>query len=446
MKWMLTFITLLLLAGCKIQFSVPEGGSVRTESGSFECSSGQQCEIAIVDVFFDETFIAEPESGYEFLSWKKKARGFCGGKAKPCRIFTTIFANFPELLPFLVSDEIYYLEPVFIGSTSDSPYAQAIPVIDDYLHSSGFEGSVLIGHQGEILLREGYGFADRDAAVPNTSHTKFRIGSITKQFTAASILLLQERGQLQASDLVCAYINNCPGAWQAITIHHLLTHTSGIPNYTDISEILQNILSGTPSPEELINSFSGLPLDFVPGSTWSYSNSGYATLGLIIENVSGTSYEGFLRDNILTPLSMMASGITADENESEFATGYDGIELALPAPLSAAYAAGAMYSTVEDLYWWDRALYTDVLLSDEQRAQMFEPHAQTDEESWYGYGWRIETISGRKHISHGGGIFGFVSYISRYPEEELTIILLMNDETANPIDPYTNITGLLFAN
>jgi CubicO group peptidase (beta-lactamase class C family) len=214
-----------------------------------------------------------------------------------------------------------------------------------------FSGSVLVAHDGDVLLTKGYGLADREHEVPNTPHTKFRIGSITKQFTAMAILLLQAQGKLSVEDRVCQHVEECPDAWQEMTIHQLLTHTSGIPNFTD-SPDYHTTRTEYSTPAQTIARFADQPLDFPPGEEWSYSNSGYIVLGSIIQQASGDPYQTFLQKNVFEPLQLADTGY---DDESVIlkhrADGYkntlshaDYIDMSIP------YAAGGLYSTVEDLY------------------------------------------------------------------------------------------------
>ena len=290
-----------------------------------------------------------------------------------------------------------------------------------------FSGSVLITQHGHVLLNKGYGFADRANKTPNGPQTRFAIASDTKQFTAAAIMLLEVQGKLKVSDLICAYIAPCPTAWGVITIKELLTHTSGIPNYTD--------WLGFPGPPmttlQVIADFRDLPLDFTPGTTWKYSNSGYFLLGYIIEQVSGLSYEAFLQENIFTPLHLSDTGY--NHNSNGVAIGYmDGS--AAPAKLwdpSIEYAAGALYSTVEDFNRWEQALTTDALLPAASRAEMFAPQAAISDGLGYGYGFFVGTDdSGRPVIWHDGGCPGFLSIELRYPVDDVTVIILSNQDNS----------------
>ncbi len=328
------------------------------------------------------------------------------------------------------------VNPTPQSSTTSVPAAQiaSIPAseIDTYLNTlvrlGSFSGSVLIARNGEVLLSKGYGFADREQKILNTPQTKFRLGSITKQFTAMAIIILEAQDKLDVQNPICNYLSECPEAWGAITIHHLLTHTSGIPNFTDFPEYKSTMATPSP-PEQTINRFKDKPLDFRPGERWSYSNSGYILLGHIIERVSSQSYEEFLQEHIFTPLDMMNTGY--DHNQDDLATGYksifnkaDFVDMSIP------YAAGSLYSTVEDLYRWDQALYTKQLLQQDYVDQVFAAHVAIPnlDGMAYGYGWMVGLEDGRQIITHGGGIEGFVTSIARYPQDKTVIIILSNQE------------------
>lgn len=296
-----------------------------------------------------------------------------------------------------------------------------------------FSGSVLIARQGQILLSKGYGLADRAQELPNTPQTRFRIGSLTKQFTAMAILILESQGKLSVADPICNYLADCPESWKSITIHHLLTHTSGIPSFTELPGYSNTY--GTPSPSpQTIARFRDLPLDFQPGKGWRYSNSGYILLGSIIEQVSGQSYEEFLQEYIFTPLELQDTGY--DHNSSSLAIGYVDQYSSMPAnyiDMSIPYAAGALYSTVEDLYTWEQSLSTEQLVPQKYLDEMFAPQAAIEgsEGMSYGYGWSIRLDAGQPYMGHTGSIQGFSSIITRHPEEQLTIILLSNQENSN---------------
>src|SRR5438105_4513018 len=180
-------------------------------------------------------------------------------------------------------------------------------IIDSYVVPKRFMGSVLVAQQGKVLLSKGYGSANLEWEIPNSPTTKFRLGSITKQFTAASILLLEERGKLSITDPVKKYLPDAPAVWGKVTIFHLLTHTSGVPSFTSFPDYAK-LEPFAATPEQLVARFRDKPLDFEPGEKFSYSNSGYVLLGYLIEKISGMSYEKFVRENIFTPLGMKDSG------------------------------------------------------------------------------------------------------------------------------------------
>lgn len=316
-----------------------------------------------------------------------------------------------------------------------------------------FSGSVLIGRQGTILLSRGYGLADRKQHISNTAQTRFRLGSLTKQFTALAILVLESQGKLNVKDPICTYLVDCPNAWKAITIHRLLTHTSGIPDFTSLTDYTST--RATPStPNQTIARFKDLPLDFQPGEKWSYSNSGYVLLGKIIEKVSGQSYEDFLHESIFSPLNLHDTGY--DHNANNLAVGYSDWYSDLPADyidMSIPYAAGALYSTVEDLYQWEQALFTEQLVSRSYLDAMFAPEADIpDGGGWaygsggwaYGYGWFIGTERGRSVAQHGGGIEGFANIVTRYPKEQIVIIVLSNEQNRDVYNIHDTLSNILF--
>jgi CubicO group peptidase (beta-lactamase class C family) len=307
-----------------------------------------------------------------------------------------------------------------------------------------FSGSVLIARNGRVLVRKGYGEADRKKHLVNTAQTKFRLASLTKQFTAMAILILQAQGKLNVHDRICTYLSGCPPTWQKITLHHLLTHTSGIPDFGGFPDYLTT--QGSPSsPAQTIARFKNKPLDFQPGKTFSYSNSGYVVLGAIIERASGATYEAFLRDNIFVPLQMVNSGY--DHNNGNLAVGYRD-QTSVPADfvdMSIPYAAGGLYSTVEDLYRWDRALYTDKLIPKNLRDKMFTPFAIPKKGGLgYGYGWGIGEADNHLLVSHEGVINGFHGVIARYPNDKTVIIILGNRQDMNLFEMRTQIAKIVF--
>jgi len=288
-----------------------------------------------------------------------------------------------------------------------------------------FMGNVLIAKGDQVLFEKSYGSANLEWKVANTAESKFRIGSVTKQFTAASILLLEDRGKLETDDLVSKHVPNTPAAWSKITIYHLLTHTSGIPNFTSFPEYEQ-FQTQPATPDKLIAFFRDKPLEFEPGSKWKYSNSGYEVLGYVIEKVSGQTYQEFLDQNIFKLLHMADSGYDSNSRVTTqhaygYAPGPDGFRVAGYVDMTVPYAAGALYSTARDLLKWERGLFGGQLLTPASLQKMTTPS-----KSDYGCGLSIRILNGRKRIEHAGGIQGFNSELVYWPEEQLTVVVLAN--------------------
>ena len=334
------------------------------------------------------------------------------------------------------------------ATAAAAPSAQEITrKVDEYMKAAmrvnRFNGAVLLARDGQPIVSRGYGMANVELDVPNTPQIVFRLGSVTKQFTGLAIVLLQERGKLNVNDPACKYLSDCPQSWQPITIKHLLTHTSGIPNYTEFPEFMKTAAAET-SAADLANRFRDKPLQFTLGEKYAYSNSGYFLLGMIIERASGKSYADFLQENIFTPLGMKQSGYDSPvriikNRAAGYARTNDGLVNAAPISMSAAYSAGALYSTVEDLLLWDQALYTEKLVSRKSLDEAFTPF-----KSGYGYGWSIGKRFDRQVIGHGGGIFGFSTYISRYPADRVTVIVLSNVEGAPSGEIANSLAAIVF--
>ena len=321
--------------------------------------------------------------------------------------------------------------PPSATSAADDPALKIDKVLSSLTEREAFTGAVMVVRNGEVLFSRGYGLADREKHLPNTPQTKYRLASITKTFTATAILMLQAQDKLNVQHPICRYIVDCPATWQDITIHHLLTHTSGIPNFTDFRDY--HVLKATPSPpEQTMGRFKDRPLDFPPGEQWRYSNSGYILLGIIIEQASGQPYEAFLQQHIFGPLQMKNTGY--DHNDGSLAIGYTGTRglwrEAEITDMTIPYAAGGLYSTVEDLYRWDQALYTEQLVPQEILDLMFTPHAEIPYNGLhYGYGWFVGELNNHRAVAHSGGIDGFATELRRFVDEKVTIIILSNRDT-----------------
>lgn len=298
-----------------------------------------------------------------------------------------------------------------------------------YARQNQFNGAALVAQKGKILLEKGYGWKNIQDSAKNDEQTIFQVGSVTKQFTSAIILQLQQQNKLSVQDKLNKYYPDFPNGGM-ITIEHLLTHTSGIYNYTNDMAFMKTGSLKPNTHDAMIALFKSKPLDFTPGSKYSYSNSGYLLLGYIIEKVTGKSYFQVVRERIFQPLHMDHSGFDfAGLKSKDKATGYfvltgSNAEPATIVDSTASSAAGAIYTTVGDLYKWDRALYTTSILTGSSLQQAFTPHKGN-----YGYGWVIDSTGGKKVVEHGGGIFGFSSIITRNITDDICIILIDNHQS-----------------
>jgi len=328
------------------------------------------------------------------------------------------------------------------SSTSD-PTPRMQQVIQSYVDNKTFMGTVLVAKDGKIILNQGYGSADLEWNIPNTPSVKFRLGSLTKQFTAASILLLEERGKLKIDDPISNYMPDAPPAWSKITIYNVLTHTSGIPSFTGFPDYSTTEWKDT-TPADLVARFRDKPLDFEPGTKFNYSNSGYVLLGYLIEKISGQTYADFLQQNIFTPLNMTDTGI--DTNAAILphrAQGYTpspkGIHHAGYISMTIPFSAGALYSTTGDLLKWEQGLFGGKLLTPASLTKMTTPF-----KSDYAFGLSVRTVDGHKVITHNGGIEGFSTSLNYYPDDKLVVIVLSNlnggapDQIANNLSKVTS--------
>ncbi|WP_138990529.1 serine hydrolase [Larkinella sp. C7] len=302
-----------------------------------------------------------------------------------------------------------------------------------YAENRQFNGTVLVAENGKVIVKKGYGMANMEWNIPNTPDTKFRLGSVTKQFTAFLIMQLVDQGKLKVSEKITTYLPDYPKATgDKITVHHLLTHTSGIPNYTNFPRFFETMSRDPYAPEAFVKKFSDLPLDFEPGSKFSYSNSGYFLLGVLIEKVTGKPYATVLQEGILNPAKLKDTGYDLPgpilpKRAAAYEKRGGGYVNAPYLDMTIPYAAGSLYSTVEDLYRWDQLLYTDQLLSAASKKALFTPAL-----AHYAYGWGVGNakIGQRKDsvliVSHGGGINGFNTQFTRIPNDKHTVILLNN--------------------
>jgi CubicO group peptidase (beta-lactamase class C family) len=287
-----------------------------------------------------------------------------------------------------------------------------------------FMGSVLVAKDGHVILSRGYGFANLEWEIPNTPDTRFRLGSISKQFTAACILKLEEQGKLHVTDLVKQYLPDAPPAWDKMTIHHVLSHTAGIPNFTAFPDY--RVLQVQPTTlEKTYGRFRDKPLEFEPGTSWKYSNSGYLLLSYLVEKISGQKYEEYLRQNVMGRAGMSDSGYDLNATVMRHrASGYtparDGLMNAPYVDMTVPSGAGALYSTTEDLLRWEQALFGGKVLSPESLLKM-----TTQVRNNYGYGLMLREGPHRT-IGHGGSINGFNTQLTYFPDDKVVVVVLGN--------------------
>jgi CubicO group peptidase (beta-lactamase class C family) len=288
--------------------------------------------------------------------------------------------------------------------------------------------AVAVIKDGKVVKAEGYGLANIEHQVPVKRETVFQSGSVGKQFTSMAAMLLVEDAKMKLDDPVSKHLPETPEAWKDITVRHLLTHTAGIKEYTGSLDLRKDY-----TEDELLKAAYKYPLDFQPGEKWRYSNTGYAVLGILISKVAGKFYGDFLKERVFTPLGMKTARII---NEADIipnrAAGYRSVNnewknQSWVSPTMNTTADGSLYLTLDDLIQWDAALTAGKLLKKESYDTMWTPVKTKDgKDQSYGFGWMLGTVNGHKRIHHGGAWQGFTSYIDRYPDDKLTVIVLTN--------------------
>jgi len=333
------------------------------------------------------------------------------------------------------------------------PWIARADAVDDLLRSEMDKHqiaglAIAVIKDGKTVKTSFHGLANLEWNVPVSADTVFEIGSITKQFTAACILLLAEDGKLSLEDKISSHLANTPPAWSNITVRHLLTHTSGIKNYTGLDgfELTRHM-----NQAQFIAKIGSYPLDFQPGNSWSYCNSGYNLLGFIVENASGRGYWDFLRERIFTPLEMTNSTSRLPRLiVPHRAAGYElanGLHINRDYDLTDLFSAGAIISTITDLEKWNTALDAGSLLNASSRKEWWTPAKLNDGSTKnYGFGWNLEQLDGHRNIGHGGATSGFSATIQRFPDDHLAIIILTNaDETGIAIALARKVAPLFFS-
>lgn len=336
---------------------------------------------------------------------------------------------------------IFLLLPMAITAQKNYP-----ALLNDYAQAEfnvkEFNGAVLVMQKGKTIYKKAFGMADREWNIANTVNTKFRIGSVTKQFTAACILQLAEQGKLSLDDKLSKYIPDYPKG-DSITTHMLLNHTSGIKNYTDLPSFWPKAILPL-SHDSMIALFKNQPLDFSPGSKWNYSNSGYFLLGVIVEKASGKNFSDYVLENVIKKAGLKNTAMDNVDSVLLFrAKGYSKNsqnfwEHAMPISMEGPYSAGAMYSTVDDLYAWTKALVANKIITAESVKKMTTPYMDN-----YGYGIGIDSLKTHRRIAHSGGIPGFSSYLSFFPDDDICIAVISNND-ANAGKLGISLSGVMF--
>lgn len=323
--------------------------------------------------------------------------------------------------------------------------------IDDYIRTEmarqNIPGlSLAVVREGKVVKAQGYGLANLELKVPVTADTVFQLGSVGKQFTAGAVMLLVEEGKVGLDDPVSKHLPFAPEAWKPVTVRHLLTHTSGIKDYTRDLDFTRDA-----SAEETAKKTAEQPLEFAPGEKWAYSNSNYLLLGVLIEKVSGKFYGDLLRERIFKPLDMTTARVNSDADLiPNRADGYEprqegGLrnQRFVP-PTINTYADGSLVMSVRDMAKWDVALYGDRLFKKETRERMWTTSdLQGGKKAAYGFGWSLNSRNGRRVIEHGGAWQGFTANISRYVDDKLTVIVLINRAGVNPVKITHEIAGIV---
>lgn len=340
---------------------------------------------------------------------------------------------------------------LLIGFNSIGMMAQNTEAVMDQIIESVYKpgdpgATVLVAKNGKVVYRKAFGMANLELNVPMKPEMVFEIGSITKQFTAVSILMLMEQGKLSLTDDITKFIQDYPAQGHKITIHHLLTHTSGIKSYTGMQE-WQPLWRKDMSPAEMIDLFKNQPMDFAPGERFLYNNSAYFLLGYIIEKASGLTYQQFLEDNIFKPLQMNNSYYGSHKRViPNRAAGYqnqDGFTNAEYLSLTQPYSAGSIMSNVDDMLKWQNAIRDNKLVKAGSIQLAFKGYSTNDNKPFhYGYGWGVNEINGAPTLEHGGGIFGYTTNGIWLPGQDVYVIMLTNRDDIGPEDASTRIAAV----
>jgi CubicO group peptidase (beta-lactamase class C family) len=344
-----------------------------------------------------------------------------------CRVFPLLLLLLP--LPHPISD----------GKSVSTKPSHVDALFQDYARRDAPGASVMVIKDGKVLFKKAYGLANLEEKTPCSTDTNYRLASLTKQFTAAAVMLLAERKKLSYDATLTDLFPGFPAYGKQITVRHLLNHTSGLTDYEDLIPKETTAPLRDAQVLELLKRERGTY--FQPGSKFQYSNSGYALLALIVEATSHTSFASFLEENIFKPLGMrdtvaFENGVSVVKRRAygywKRADGSGGFVRKDQSLTSSVLGDGGVYSSVEDLYKWDQALYTDRLLSRASLAEAFTPGVRINEEGeGYGFGWFTATYRGHGTVWHYGSTTGFRTAIERFPDERFTVIVLVNRNEAD---------------
>lgn len=339
----------------------------------------------------------------------------------------------------------------YAADTNHNTSREIDTFVSKYADCCSFTGTVLVSQHNRVIFKKGYGLANREWNVPNSPNVKFRIGSITKQFTSMLVMQQVAKGSIKLDGHLADYLPYYrQDTGSKITISQLLGHISGIPSYTDDPKFFSDVSRNDYAVDDFVKRFCSGDLQFEPGTKFHYNNSGYFILGAILEHVTGKTYEALLKEDIFVPLAMKDSGY---DHHADIlprrAAGYQqdlaGVVNAPYLDMSIPYAAGSLYSTVEDLYKWDQTLYTDKLLPSDLKQKLFTPNLEN-----YGYGWFIRAIpagepgAGQTMISHGGGINGFNTLEQRLVGDHHLIVIFNNTPGASLDEMAKGIRAILY--
>ncbi len=327
-----------------------------------------------------------------------------------------------------------------VGQTNEAGFKKLDGYLTDLISKKRSPAiSVAVVENGHVVYAKGFGLANLEQDVEANASTVYRIGSITKQFTATMIMQLVKEGKLSIDDSIEKVLPEMPKAWAKVTVKNLLNHTSGIKSYTELEGLMEKDAMQPTTPLGIIKKVENEPMDFEPGTKWHYNNTGYELLGLTIEKLDKRTFAESLKERILSPLGMAHTYFVSEKSIVRYrAQGYSfgksGYEHAQYLNMDWPYAAGSMESTVLDLAKWDEALYSDKILPRELLAKMWEPTVLADGTIQnYGFGWGTSKLNGQQLVEHGGGIHGFTTHIRRVPSKGMTIIVLTN--TNGPSNP-----------